>query len=58
MVKVDLKKAYDRIEWNFLDRALAAWGFFEDVKKLIYSCVSIVEFLVLINGGISETFTP
>lgn len=58
VVKVDLVKAYDRIEWHFLDWALAAWGFSEDVRKLIHSYVSTVEFSVLINGGVSETFTP
>lgn len=58
MVKVDLKKAYDHIERNFLDRAQAAWGFSEDAPRFTYSCVSTVEFSVLINRGISETFTP
>nr|XP_048336936.1 uncharacterized protein LOC125424177 [Ziziphus jujuba var. spinosa] len=27
MIKVDLKKAYDIVEWQFLDRALVTWGF-------------------------------
>ena len=31
LMKLDMKKAYDRFEWGFVDKVLAAWGFFEDV---------------------------
>ena len=30
LMKIDLKKAYDRLEWSFVDRSLSAWGFSED----------------------------
>lgn len=32
MLKVDLKKAYDRLEWNFVIKALNAWGFSKEVQ--------------------------
>lgn len=57
-IKVDLKKAYDRIKWKFLDRALGTWGFSTDVRKLLASCVSTVNYSLLLNGGISVSFTP
>lgn len=34
-VKVDLKKAYDHIEWCFLDCVLGIWGFSEATMQLI-----------------------
>lgn len=58
VIKVDLKKAYDWVEWNILDCALGAWGFSLDVYKLIGSCVSTINYSLLLNGGISRTFTP
>lgn len=57
-IKIDLKKVYDRLEWKFIDRALGGWGFSLEVRKLITSCISTVQFSFLINGGISETFVP
>ena len=38
LMKLDMKKAYDRLEWGFVDKALAAWGFSKDVRQLILSC--------------------
>lgn len=34
-IKIDLKKSFDRIEWDFIDRALETWGFSMEVRKLI-----------------------
>lgn len=37
MLKVDLKKAYDQLEWEFVVKALNAWGFSVEVHQLIRS---------------------
>lgn len=58
VVKVNLKKAPDRIELCFLDRILGIWEFSEATRQFINSCVAIVRFSLMINGGISRTFTP
>lgn len=58
MLKKDIRKAYDCMEWSFLVRILKAWGFNELCILLIYSCMSTVEFSLLLNGNISETFKP
>lgn len=58
VIKVDLKKAYNCIEWNFLDRALDAWGFSEGVRRLTGSYVSTVNYSFLFNGDIADNFTP
>lgn len=39
VLKVDMKKAYDMMEWSFISRALEAWGISVEVKKFIFSCV-------------------
>lgn len=43
VMKMDLRKAYDRMEWRFIDKALSAWGFSTDFRQLATSCINIVE---------------
>lgn len=57
-IKTDISKAYDRVEWAFLDRAMKAVGFSEAWRKLIMSCVSSVRYQVLINGEPFGRITP
>ena len=54
LMKIDLKKAYDRLEWSFVDRSLSAWGFSEDFRRIILNCLSSVEYSLLINGDQSK----
>lgn len=58
VLKVDMKKAYDRIEWIFLIWVLKAWGFSEHFLKLIYSCINTVNFSILLNGNVTRTIKP
>lgn len=54
LMKMEMRKAYDCMEWTFLIRILKAWGIDEHFIKLIYICFNIVEFSLLLNGNISE----
>ncbi|XP_074289141.1 uncharacterized protein LOC141614281 [Silene latifolia] len=57
-LKLDMAKAYDRVEWVFLERVLRAMGFDRAWIRRVMECVSTVSFSVLINGQPSSTFIP
>lgn len=56
-MKIDLEKAYDQLDWNFLYKTLLELGLSRSFCDLIISCVSLSSFQVLFNGG-KESFTP
>ena len=57
-VKLDLEKAYDRLEWSFIYRVLQAFHFPPKISKIIMSCVTSTSTSVLVNGGALEKFEP
>ena len=57
-IKVDLEKAYDRLEWNFIHKVLQTFHFPDQLIKLIMSCISSTSISILFNGGAIETFSP
>jgi hypothetical protein len=52
--KVDFEKAYDSVEWSFLDYMLDRFGFCSKWKDWIHACVFAGSMSVLINGSPSE----
>lgn len=50
IAKIDLKKAFDRIKWHFVDKVLASWGFSVRFQRIIFACMSSITYSVLING--------
>jgi hypothetical protein len=57
-VKLDMVKAYDRVEWIFLEKMMQNIGFSQDWVDMILRCISSVLFSVKLNGGLSELFLP
>ena len=57
-LKIDLQKAYDHVNWKFLQAVLSNFGFDDRFVKWVMECVSTVSFSVLINGGQSKHFCP
>ena len=57
-VKLDLSKAYDRMEWVYLEEMMRRMGFHERWISLIMMCVTTVEYSVLINEEAKGKINP
>ncbi|KAK4384115.1 hypothetical protein Sango_3090400 [Sesamum angolense] len=50
-LKVDLRKAYDTVEWDFLIATLRLFGFPAVFIRWIEECVTSAHYSVVVNGG-------
>ena len=57
-VKTDMSKAYDRLEWEFIEAVLLRMGFHSKLVNWIVQCVSSVTYSFLINGSPRERVRP
>ena len=58
VIKIDLEKADDRLEWSFVRMVLDHFGFPKNVSELILSCISTTSTSILFNGNKLEAFYP
>ncbi|XP_010431573.1 PREDICTED: uncharacterized protein LOC104715904 [Camelina sativa] len=57
MLKVDLKKAFDSVIWEFIINTLKAMEFPAHFISLIKQCISTASFSICINGELCGHFT-
>lgn len=57
-VKLDMHKAYDRVEWSFLRAILLRMCFSLAWVEMIMQCVSIVRYHVRFNNFETEEIIP
>ena len=57
-VKADMSKAYEHVEWSFLQSMLTKLGFGRAWVELIMKCVTSVRYQIRVNGDLSAQFSP
>lgn len=57
-LKIDMCKAYDRVNWTFLKAVMLAMNFSTTWVEWVIECVTTVKYVLLVNGSPSQTFQP
>ncbi|XP_074298094.1 uncharacterized protein LOC141628910 [Silene latifolia] len=57
MFKLELQKAYDSIEWDFIDEIMGALNFPERFRRLVMTCVTTTSFPLNLNGSMFGYFS-
>lgn len=58
VIKTDMSKAYDKVEWSFLEVLLEKLGIDHVWIRWIMTCVSTVSYTVLLNGPTHGLIRP
>ncbi|XP_009768476.1 uncharacterized protein [Nicotiana sylvestris] len=51
MLKIDIQKTYDSVEWVYIEQVMKLLGFPEKFVKWIMACISTIAYSVIIMGS-------
>ncbi|XP_026410150.1 uncharacterized protein LOC113305295 [Papaver somniferum] len=57
-LKLDMSKAFDRIEWSFFMDIISRTGFSQEWFNLIMQCISTTQIFILLNGNPCRAYKP
>ena len=56
MIKLDIEKAYDKLNLEFMEKMMGTYGFSLDWVEWVMGLVSLPFFNILLNGSLTSTF--
>ena len=57
-LKIDMTKAYDRVEWKYLKGVLLKLGFNTRWVQMVMRCITTVKYAVKVNDDFTKPFKP
>jgi hypothetical protein len=57
-IKLDMSKAYDRVEWAFVEGMMRKLGFAEQWIRVVMTCMTTVQCQIRLNGSMSDVIIP
>ena len=57
-LKLDMSKAYDKVEWSYMEKVLIKMGFHDRWVKLMMVCITTAFYSILIDGEPHGHITP
>lgn len=56
LLKMDFRKAYDTLNWDFLKDMMVALNFPRRFTKIVMSCVTSTQYSLMFNGSLMDSF--
>lgn len=58
ILKIDIEKAFDHLEWSFVYQTLLFFKFPPKITNLIMSCITTSRIAILVNSTKTDYFSP